>query len=294
MILSIDHVTKEYGSLKALDDISLELQPGVYALLGPNGAGKSTLMNLITDNLTCTEGTISFDGQEIHSMGRDYREKIGYMPQQQGMYDSFTAIRFLSYMASLKGMKTARAKKEIARVLELVNLSDKASQKISSFSGGMKQRLLIAQAILNDPDILILDEPTAGLDPKERIRIRNIVSEIAKDKIVLYATHVVSDVEQIASRVILISKGKILSHEKPEDLIRFMKGKVFEVQVPAEDLDPIKQQYLVCNIVTAEKGFRVRILNDGLPQLENAIEVPPSLEDVYLYAFGQPEAGEET
>lgn len=206
--LEIKGITKVYkkGAVKALDNFSVTLTPGVYGLLGPNGAGKSTLMNIITDNLNADGGEVVYDGENIKKLGKDYRAVLGYMPQQQGLYDDFTLNRFLWYMAALKGLKKKEAKEKITQLLETVNLTDAAHKKLGSFSGGMKQRALIAQALLNNPEILILDEPTAGLDPKERIRIRNFISEIAEDKIVLISTHVVSDIEFIAKEIILLKK----------------------------------------------------------------------------------------
>ena len=194
MILEIQNLTKSYGKHMALNQVSLSLTPGVYALLGPNGAGKSTLMNLIAGNIRQDYGKICYDGKTTEALGREFRRILGFMPQQQGLYENFTAYRFLSYMASLKGMSRAKAEKEIEWALEMVHLADNRNQRLGAFSGGMKQRVLMAQAIMNDPEILILDDPTAGLDPKERIRIRNIISEIAMDKIVIFATHVDSDI----------------------------------------------------------------------------------------------------
>ncbi|MBR6336398.1 MAG: ABC transporter ATP-binding protein, partial [Ruminococcus sp.] len=210
MKLEISSLTKKYGNITALDHFSYTFTPGVYGLLGPNGAGKSTLMNLITDNLKPTSGSISFDGQETAKMGAEFRRLIGFMPQQQGVYPSFTLERFLWYMAALKGMKKPDAKADIERLIGLVNLADARKKRLGGFSGGMKQRALIAQAMLGDPKIVILDEPTAGLDPKERIRIRNLIAEIAFEKIVIIATHVVPDIEFIAKEVLLMSKGRII------------------------------------------------------------------------------------
>lgn len=238
MELALNCISKTYkkGSVKALDNFSVTLTPGVYGLLGPNGAGKSTLMNIITDNLNADGGEVVYGGENIKKLGKDYRAVLGYMPQQQGLYDDFTLNRFLWYMAALKGLKKKEAKEKITQLLETVNLTDAAHKKLGSFSGGMKQRALIAQALLNNPEILILDEPTAGLDPKERIRIRNFISEIAEDKIVLISTHVVSDIEFIAKEIILLKKGQLISHDSPNKLTKELENKVFEVEIQREDL----------------------------------------------------------
>ncbi len=286
MELTIQNIEKKYGNKVALEDVSLVLTPGVYALLGPNGAGKSTLMNIITENLLPDSGSILCNSKEIHEMGSGYRKILGFVPQQQGLYDTFTAYRFLSYIAALKGMKKKEAKREIERVLTLVNLNERAASKIGSYSGGMKQRLLIAQAIMGNPKILILDEPTAGLDPKERIRIRNIISEIANDKIVIFATHVVSDIEQIAKQVILIQNGKILHCKEPACLLKELEGKVFEFEVQQDDLDDVKSDYIVSNIRQESDCLRVRTVSEKIPTMKGCKAVAPCLEDVYLFYFG--------
>lgn len=217
-MLEIKSVTKRYGKKVALDEISLSLTQGVYGLLGPNGAGKSTLMNLLTLNLRQEAGEICWEGKEVASMGRKYRKLIGYAPQQQGVYESFSGRRFLGYMAALKGIGKREAAEEIDRVLSYVNMQEAADRAIGGYSGGMKQRILIAQAILGNPKLVVLDEPTAGLDPKERIRIREKIAEIAEGKIVLFSTHVVSDVERIATKIILLKSGQVVSCDTVDNL----------------------------------------------------------------------------
>ena len=209
-MLELQNISKYYGARQALDRVSLTLENGIYGLLGPNGAGKSTLMNIITGNLKPTSGIVLWDGKDTRDMGADYRSLLGYAPQQQGLYDTFTGIRFLSYMATLKGIPKNEQKSEIRRVLDDVNLTEKAYRPIGTYSGGMKQRILVAQAILGDPRLVVLDEPTAGLDPKERVRIRENIRCISGDKISLISTHVVSDIESIAREIILLRDGQIV------------------------------------------------------------------------------------
>ena len=211
-MLELCNISKKYKEKIALNDVSLKLDNGIYGLLGPNGAGKSTLMNIITGNLEPTEGTIKWEGKEVKELGSNYRSLLGYAPQQQGMYETFSGRRFLSYMATLKGISKSSMEDEINRVLLYVNMVEKSNQKIGTYSGGMKQRILIAQAIIGNPKLVILDEPTAGLDPKERVRIRERIAELSKDKIILVSTHVVSDIESIAKKIILIKTGKIIDY----------------------------------------------------------------------------------
>lgn len=215
--LELRNIGKRYGRIVALNHVNLKFTPGVYALLGPNGAGKSTMMKIITKTIEPDSGNIFYCGQAVQSLGEDYRAVLGYMPQQQGIYEGFKAKRFLSYMAALKGIPKNKAEKELERVLRMVHLSKNADQKLGTFSGGMKQRVLIAQAILGNPEILIFDEPTAGLDPKERIHVRNMIAQIAEKKIVLIATHIVSDIENIAKEIIIMKKGKVLGCRMPEE-----------------------------------------------------------------------------
>lgn len=209
-MLELRHIIKDYGDKRALNDVSLTLTEGIYGLLGPNGAGKSTLMNLITGNLRPTAGEVLWNGRDIRTLGADYRSLLGYAPQQQGLYDTFTGKRFLCYMATLKGISRAEMPEEINRVLSYVNLTKDAGRPIGTYSGGMKQRILIAQAILGDPKLVVLDEPTAGLDPKERVRIREKIRELAGDRIILVSTHVVSDIQSIAKEIILLKAGDLI------------------------------------------------------------------------------------
>ena len=287
MKLEIKNISKTYkkGTVKALDDFSVTLTPGVYGLLGPNGAGKSTLMNIITDNLNADSGEVLYDGENIKKLGKDYRSVLGYMPQQQGLYDDFTLNRFLWYMSALKGLKKKDAKEKITSLLETVNLTESAYKKLGGFSGGMKQRALIAQALLNNPKILILDEPTAGLDPKERIRIRNFISEIAEDKIVLISTHVVSDIEFIAKEIILLKEGKLISHNTCNSLTKEIENKVFEVEIEKENLKYFQENYRVSNLFHSGDKITVRIVTDNVPKNHAPKPVPPTLEDLYLYVF---------
>ena len=228
MELRIERLTKKYGEKVALRDFTYTFTPGIYGILGANGAGKSTLMNLITDNVKRNEGQILWDGTDILKLGKDFRAKLGYMPQQQGMYNDFSARAFLRYMAQIKEIPKKQADEQIEQLLDVVNLRDDAHKKVGGFSGGMRQRVLLAQALLGDPQILILDEPTAGLDPRERLRLRQYISDLALDRIVFLTTHIVSDIESIAGDVLLMKQGELVKHGAPEVLIASCGGKDLE------------------------------------------------------------------
>ena len=228
MELVIKDLTKKYGEKVALRDFSYTFTPGIYGILGANGAGKSTLMNLITDNVKRNEGQILWNGTDILKQGASFRALLGYMPQQQGMYSDFSARAFLRYMADVKGIKRKRANTQIEELLELVNLKADAHKKLGGFSGGMRQRVLLAQALLGEPQILILDEPTAGLDPKERLRLRKYIADLAENRIVFLTTHIVSDIESIATDVLLMKDGALVKHGTPEELVQSVQGKDLE------------------------------------------------------------------
>ncbi len=285
MEIDVENITKSYDKKKiALDQVSFVLSPGVYGLLGPNGAGKSTLINIMVGNLKATSGAVRWDGKDIRKLGAVYRDVIGYMPQQQVLYDTFTGEEFLWYMGALKGIPRKELRSRIKELLLMVNLFDQRNIRISHYSGGMKQRILIAQALLNDPKILIMDEPTAGLDPSERIRIRNFLSTISQDKIILIATHIVSDIEAIAKEILLLREGKLLRKGKPEVLLQEIRGKVFEVKKGiGETLD--ETSLCIANIRVEENEKTYRIVSDKGMDGNNVKQVAPGLEELYLYYF---------
>lgn len=281
MELKIDRLTKQYGAKIAVDRISLTLTPGVTGLLGANGAGKTTLMRMLCGILKPTSGTVSFDGVDVSAEA--YRRALGYLPQDFGYYPNFTGLDFLLYLSALKGLDRRGAEARSRELLELVGLSEAARKKIKTYSGGMKQRLGIAQALLNRPKLLILDEPTAGVDPRERIRIRSIIAELARDKIVLLATHVVTDVECIANEVLLMNKGRLVLSGTPEELIASIQGKAVEKVCTPEEIADYQRQYGFGSLFQRQEGQVLRLIGDELPEEFTPVTDGLSLEEVYLY-----------
>lgn len=285
--IEIKKLTKKYGELTALNSIDLTLENGVYGILGANGAGKSTFLNLLTDNIKRTSGEILYNGEEILTLGAGYRKKIGYTPQLQGMYEDFTAGQLMRYVGALKGMKRAEIKRQTEELLKLVGLYDHAHKRLGSFSGGMKQRALLATAMLGDPEVLILDEPTAGLDPEERIRLRNHIAEIAAERTVILATHVVSDIECIAQKVILLKNGVLLRFGSPSELISEIAEKVGEFHGSFAEVSAMKDRFEKGQMMQRSDGFVLRIAEETLPRAFVRAD-DPGLEDVYLfYAEGR-------
>lgn len=287
MQLELKDLTKKYGDFTALDHMNITFTPGIYGILGANGAGKSTMMNLLTDNISRTDGQILFNGTDILKMGKDFRRVLGYMPQQQGFYEQMTAYGFLCYMAELKGLPKKQAKADIDKLLEITNLTDVKHKKMGGFSGGMKQRVLLSQALLGDPKVVLLDEPTAGLDPKERIRIRNFISSLSRDKIILLATHIVSDIESISDKIILMKKGKLVDIGTPTALTDSVIGKVVELPCPMEQLEEMQNRYKVGNVFQRNSETWIRVIGDDLPLGGKTVTEHLTLEDVYLYYLGE-------
>lgn len=286
MQLELKDLTKKYGGMTALDHISVTFTPGIYGILGANGAGKSTMMNLLTDNISRTGGEILFDGVDILKLGKNFRRVLGYMPQQQGFYEHMTAQTFLYYMAELKAVPKKQAKTEIENLLSITNLANVRHKRVGGFSGGMKQRVLLAQALLGDPKVVILDEPTAGLDPKERIRIRNFISEISNDRIILLATHIVSDIESISDQILMMKRGQIVGMDIPENLLDSVRGKVTELPFEG-DTASLQERYKVGNVRKRHGQVWVRLVGDDLPEGGEYVTEHLTLDDVYLYYLGE-------
>lgn len=285
MELAIDRLTKQYKNKIAVDRVSIKLKPGVYGLLGANGAGKTTLMRMICDIQNPTSGQIKYNGTDIKKLGEDYRQVLGYLPQDFGYYPDFTAYDFLMYIAALKGLSKEKAEMRVNELLQIVNLENEKKQKVKTFSGGMKQRLGIAQAMLNNPKILILDEPTAGLDPKERVKFRNLISSFSQDKIVILSTHIVSDIEFIADEIIVMKAGEKILTGTPEELLQDLRGSVWKcVAYDKKEVEMLNHKYCIINIHQENNTTELRIVSSQKPTV-NAVNIEPNLEDLYLAYF---------
>lgn len=278
--LKLENVTRKYGKKVALSDVTLSLNQGIYGLLGNNGAGKSTMMRMMVGVDRPTKGEISWDDKSIYLLDGKYRGLVGYMPQEFSVHPSFTAKEFLEYIGALKGLTKKDIKRKIPEVLSFVNLSESENKKVSTFSGGMKRRIGIAQAIINDPQILILDEPTAGLDPVERIRFSNIISDMSKDKIVIFSTHIISDIEAITTSIIILNEGEIKAKTNVNNLVETMKGKVFEIYIENKYLANLKDKVHIIRMKQDGKGIHVRYTGEIQ---EGSTEVTPILEDYYVF-----------
>jgi ABC-type multidrug transport system ATPase subunit len=283
MKLEIQNVSKSYGSKQALKSISFKFENGVTGLLGPNGAGKSTLMQILATVDTPTTGTILYNGVNIIKQPGAIRKDLGYLPQYFGVYPNMTPVEFLEYMAAMKSLNMRSAKKRILELLEVLNLADVRKRQVGGFSGGMMQRVGIAQALLNDPAVLIVDEPTVGLDPEERIQFRNLLSSLSANRIIIFSTHIVTDIESIAPNIALMSKGTLAVFTTPERMVEQVNGKVWGCMVKADDLPKMQNKFIISNAIQRNDGIYVRIISDKQPSI-NASTIQPSLEDAYLFA----------
>lgn len=287
MELYIDHISKQFKDKTAVDDVTLRITPGVWGLLGANGAGKTTLMRMIAGIMSPTSGQVMYDGIPIHTLKEGYRDVFGYLPQEFGFYPEFTVKSYLEYVAALKGLTTKETKRKISSLLDQLTLSSVKNKRIAKLSGGMKRRVGIAQALLNDPEILILDEPTSGLDPAERVRFRNLLSEFAKDRIVLISTHIVSDVEYIATRNAVMKDGKLIAEGTTEELVRLVDGKVWNVVIPDTFLPEYERKLRIVNLRNENDGqVSIRYLAKQ-PYTDDSVPATPRLEDLYLWLFPQ-------
>lgn len=289
MELVLKNINKSFKDKIAVNNFNVTLNNGIYGLLGPNGAGKTSLMRIIADVSNATSGEVYLNGKSKSELGADYRSLLGYLPQDVGFYKTFTAQKFLEYVSTLKGLEKEYSKVKIDELLKFVNLEKDRNRKIGKFSGGMKQRLGIAQALLNDPKVLILDEPTAGLDPNERIRFKNLISEISKDKIVILSTHIVSDVEFISNEIIIMKDGKLVEKDTPNELLKSIKGKVHSLRIKEDMLHKIQNEFKVSNIVREKEHILVRVVGHENVNIKDVdvIDENPSLEDLFLYYFDE-------
>jgi ABC-type multidrug transport system ATPase subunit len=286
MQLSIQNLGKQYKrDFWGLKDFSLEIKPGILGLLGPNGAGKSTFMRMLATITKPTDGSITWNGTDVVKSPDILRDVLGYLPQDFGVYPNLNAVEFLEYMAAIKGLDANSAKKRIDELLQLTNLVQAAKRPLGGYSGGMKQRVGIAQALLNDPQLLIVDEPTAGLDPEERVRFRNLLSDLSGERIVILSTHIVSDVEATATNIALLNKGQLLREAAPENLLKEIENKVWEWTIHSDDLSALKQKHIISGTIRRCGGVQVRVVSESKPDA-NAQTVSPNLEDAYLFFIG--------
>lgn len=286
MELVLQNISKQFKDKLAVNRITCTLTPGVYGLLGPNGSGKTTFLRILADVMVPSEGSIWIDERSKNELQEQYRELVGYLPQDIGFYKHFTAEKFLWYVSALKGLEKEEAKNRIDELLEFVNLTKERKRKIGRFSGGMKQRLGIAQALLNDPKILILDEPTAGLDPNERIRFKNLLANISKDKIILFSTHIASDIEFIANQILIMKQGELVKRGSMQSILSLAEGKVWHCKVSESELIDLQSRYTVANILREHSELVVRVISEEKPVAEAILQVP-NLEDVFLYFFDE-------
>ncbi|MEG2789231.1 MAG: ABC transporter ATP-binding protein [Romboutsia sp.] len=283
-MLSIKNITKNYGEYCVLKDINIEFENGVYGILAPNGAGKTTLIKIISTLIFPSSGEIFFNGENIIDLGEDYRNLIGYLPQHFGYYRNYSPTKFLMYIAALKGINRHESKEKIKNLLKVVSLSDVADKKMKKFSGGMIQRVGIAQALLNNPKVLILDEPTAGLDPKERARFRNLLSDLSRDRIIIISTHIVSDIEFIAKEIVMIKDTMIIHKDSIDRICKIIDGKVFEVDVENSDILEFRKKYLTLGEKQEQNKVCIRFIANK-KECEKWKDVCPNLEDVFLYEY---------
>ena len=285
MRLDIQNVSKRYKrDVWGLRDFTLSLKPGILGLLGPNGAGKSTLMRILATVTEPTDGTVTWDGTDIRRHPDTIRQVLGYLPQDFGVYPNLSAIEFLEYIAAIKGLSASVSQRRINELIQLVNLGEASRRPLGGYSGGMRQRVGIAQALLNDPRLLIVDEPTAGLDPEERVRFRNLLSELSGERIVILSTHIVSDVEATATQIALISRGHLVSAGSPESISQMASGRVWEWLIPSEQLADAKQKHLISGTIRKTNGVLIRVVSSERPSAD-ASSVAPTMEDAYLFAI---------
>jgi ABC-type multidrug transport system ATPase subunit len=283
-MLIVNNVSKSYGKFSVLENINIEFLKGIYGLLAPNGAGKTTLIKMLTTLLFPSEGEILYNGTDIFSMGDDYRDILGYLPQEFGYYRNYSPRKFLHYLSALKGIDRDKAKNRIDELLKLVGLENVADKKMGKFSGGMIQRVGIAQAMLNNPKILILDEPTVGLDPKERVRFRNLLTELSRERIVILSTHIVSDVESIANEIIMIKNKKVLYKDSPKNICKILSGKVYEIEVDFDQVSNFRKEYFILSERQEDNSMKLRFISEEKKD-DSWTAVNPTIEDVFMHVY---------